>query len=615
MTELTLDTDLQPEQREYLGLVKMSADSLLVVLNDILDYSKIEAGKLDIDPINFQLRDSLGDTIDTLALRAEQLGLELVCHILPDVPDALISDPGRIRQIIVNLVGNAIKFTEKGEVVLRVKKESQTEDEVFLHFSVTDTGIGITSDQQKKIFGAFTQADSSTTRKFGGTGLGLAISTLLVKEMGGQLWVKSELGQGSEFHFTLCVGLQKGAAARQALAEPKSLRDLAVLVVDDNETNRYILKEILTSWHMRPTLAEDGKEALAVLDRIWNAGNKIPLVILDAQMPGMDGFTLAKQIRENTRFDEVKLIMLSSIGRRGDAARCGELRVDGYLTKPVKQSELLGTIATVFGDRLEERQTTLPSLVTRHSLRESCRHLHILLTEDNAVNQKLAARMLQKRGHTLVLANNGKEALAALAKDTFDLVLMDIQMPEMDGIQATEAIRREEEGTPNHIPIVAMTAHAMKGDREKCLTAGMDNYVSKPIKAQELFDVIEGSLTGFAEKKEKLSNEQIETEIFNKEDALAFVDGDMELLREIAELFAEDSKNQLQQIRQAIASSDAKTLERVAHTLKGAVGNFAKLEMMGREGDLSGAKEVLAILEKEIGRLKPALIAFCEKTE
>lgn len=636
MTELTLDTELQPEQREYLGLVKMSADSLLGVLNDILDYSKIEAGKLDIDPINFQLRDSLGDTIDTLALRAEQKGLELVCHILSDVPDSLISDPGRIRQIIVNLVGNAIKFTASGEVVLRVGKESQTEDEVFLHFSVTDTGIGIATDQQKIIFEAFTQADSSSTRKFGGTGLGLAISTLLVKEMGGQIWVKSELDKGSEFHFTLCVGLQKGAAAKLFLAEPKSLRGLPVLVVDDNQTNRYILKEILTNWHMKPTLAEDGKEALAVLDRIWNAGNKIPLVILDAQMPGMDGFSLAKLIRENPRFDYVKLIMLSSIGRRGDASLCGELRVDGYLTKPVKQSDLLGTIATVFGDRLEsplkdQSEEKRSTLVTRHSLRESCRHLHILLTEDNAINQKLAARMLQKRGHSLILANNGKEALRALAKDTFDLVLMDIQMPEMDGIEATQTIRRKEEGTSNHIPIVAMTAHAMKGDKEKCLAAGMDAYVSKPIKAQELFDVIEGPLTGFADKDETPSdaqqtpsNEQTEGEVFNKEEALAFADGDMELFAEITKLFAEGSTDQLQQIREAISSSNANALERVAHTLKGAVGNFAakgtfeaalKLEMIGREGDMNGAEEVLAILEKEIGRLKPALDAFCEKTE
>ncbi len=492
MGGLALGTDLTAEAREYVGMVKMSADSLLGLLNDILDYSKIEAGRLDIEPINFKLRDSLSDMVNTLALRAKQKGVELICHILPEVPDAFVGDPSRLRQIIVNLLGNAIKFTEAGEVVLRVETESQTEDNIGLHFSVIDTGIGIPADKQQIIFEAFSQAEQSTTREYGGTGLGLAISYRLVRLMGGRIWVESEEGKGSKFQFTTHFGLQKGVAVEQTPVDLEKLRDLFVLVVDDNSTNRYMLNEMLINWHMKPTLADGGQVALTTMDRAQNAGKFFDLVLLDAQMPEMDGFTLAKKIRQNPRFAKAKLVMLSSMGRRGDAARCGELNVDAYLTKPIRQSVLLDSIMTVFGKPQGETQ---PALVTRHSLRENRRHLNILLAEDNIVNQKLATRLLQKRGHSVMIANNGKEVLSILESGSFDIILMDIQMPEMDGYETTATIRLKEKETNKHIPIIAMTAHAMKGDRQLCLDAGMDGYVSKPIKTKELYDVIEGPLT------------------------------------------------------------------------------------------------------------------------
>jgi signal transduction histidine kinase/CheY-like chemotaxis protein len=625
MTELTLETELTSEQREYLSMVKMSADSLLLVINDVLDFSKIEAGKLDIEPIIFTLHDCLGDIVDSLALRAEQKDLELVCHILPDVPNALIGDPGRLRQIIVNLLGNAIKFTEKGEVILRVEKESQTRNELELHFSVIDTGVGIPADKQKIIFNAFSQVDGSTTRQYGGTGLGLAICSQLVKLMNGRVWVRSEEGKGSEFHFTVRFDLQEGMMAKQVPAALKSLQDLAVLIVDDNETNRYLLQEMLANWDMKPMLADGGLAALNAMDWAFNAGNPFALAIVDFQMPDMDGFELVKRIRENPRFAGIKIMILSSIGQRGDASRCGELNIEAYLTKPIKQSDLLDSIVTIFGKYPNESQSPL---VTRHSLRESRRQMHILLAEDNIINQKLAVRVLERRGHRVAVANDGLEALEALEKGVFDLVLMDIQMPRMGGLEAAGAIRRKEKKTGKRIPIIAMTAHAMKGDRESCMKMGMDGYISKPIKTEELFGVIEEPFTTEMEETAKIDSEKeqrkdtIEHDVFDKKAALSLVDGDIDLLKEIAELFVRESDKQLAGIDRAIAGGDGKTLEHTAHKLKGSLGNFAakkacdaalKLEITGREGDLSSAKEAHATLKKEIERLKPALAAFIKK--
>jgi PAS domain S-box-containing protein len=483
MTELALDTQLTPEQREYLGMVKASADSLLTVINDILDFSKIEAGKLDLESIEFSLRSSLEPAMKALALRAHEKGLELNCHVQPDVPDAVVGDPGRLRQVLVNLVGNAVKFTERGEVTVQVERQSE---EGRLHFSVQDTGIGIPPEKQAAIFESFTQADGSTARRYGGTGLGLTISRRLVEMMGGCMWVESTPGRGSTFHFTTCLGLGE-YLEEVAPAQESSLADVPVLVVDDNATNRSILEEILRGWRMKPTLAEDAPTALSRLEQALNEGKPFPLVLTDVNMPGMDGFTLVERIRENSRLAAATIMMLTSAGQRGDAARCRQLGVAAYLTKPVGQSELFDALVRVLSSM--ERETPA-ALVTRHSLREERKGPRVLLVEDNVVNQTLAVRLLEKRGCTVEVAANGREAVAAFEKRSFDLVFMDVHMPEMDGLEATAAIREREKATGTHTPIVAMTAHAMKGDREQCLAAGMDGYIAKPVRAQELFEVL-----------------------------------------------------------------------------------------------------------------------------
>jgi PAS domain S-box-containing protein len=489
MTELVLDTDLNSEQREYLNMAKLSADSLLTLINDILDYSKIEAGKLDIDAIDFNLRNSLGDSMKSLALRAHQKGLELAWDVQPDVPDDLIGDPGRLRQIIVNLAGNSIKFTHSGEVVTYVTAESKSEEFVQLHVTVADTGIGIPAEKQAAIFEAFTQADSSTTRKYGGTGLGLSISSRLVECMAGKIWVESEPGKGSRFHFTVRMGLQKADSAKPLRIAPEQLRGLPVLVVDDNETNRLILTKILRNWNMEPRETDGGPAAIAALEAAQKSGRKYPLILLDAQMPEMDGFALAGHIKKSPHGASATVLMLSSAGLRGDAERCRELGIAAYLTKPFKQSELLEAILAALGTI--PQPDAKPKLITRHSLREKgAQGLRILVAEDNAVNQVLVVRLLEKRGHKVQVAANGKQALACLQHGEFDVVLMDVQMPEMGGLEATAAIRENEKHTGAHIPIIAMTANAMNGDDEECLRHGMDAYVSKPLNLNALFEAI-----------------------------------------------------------------------------------------------------------------------------
>ncbi|MGO9272780.1 MAG: response regulator [Terriglobia bacterium] len=486
MTDLLLDTGLNPEQLDYAGMVKSSAESLLTIINDILDFSKIEAGKLELESIGFKLRDSIVPAIRTLALRAHQKGLELTCDIRPEVPEGVLADPSRLRQIIINLIGNAIKFTQRGEVGLKVALESRTQDQVRLHFVVHDTGIGIAPQKQKLIFEAFSQADGSTARKFGGTGLGLTISKRLVERMGGRIWVESVEGEGSAFHFTASLGVGKAAEPARAMATT-DLAGLAVLVVDDNATNCRILRETLSNWGMRPTLAESGT---AALECVKQAENRFALILTDVNMPDMDGFTLVKQLRQGPDpVVEAKVIMLTSAGQRGDAARCRELGVAAYLSKPVSQSELFDCIVRVLGT--SRSAVGSAALITHHTLREGKRKLHVLLAEDNAVNQKLAARLLEKHGHQVTVTANGREALAALDQESFDVVLMDVQMPEMDGFESTAAIRVREESTGRHLPIIAMTAHAMQGDQERCLAAGMDGYIAKPIKARELIDLLE----------------------------------------------------------------------------------------------------------------------------
>ena len=494
MTELVLDTDLSAEQREYLGLVKISAESLVSIINDVLDFSKIEAEKLELESIPFDLRESLGETMKAMSFRAHQKGLELVYDVQPEVPEGLLSDPGRIRQIVVNLIGNAIKFTERGEILVTVEQqldEANRADSVCLKFSVRDTGVGIPADKQSKVFDAFSQADGSMTRKYGGTGLGLTICTRLVENMGGRIWVESEPGKGSIFRFTIRLEIQTTPPVKPVPLSPEKLRDLSVLVVDDNYTNRRVLSGLLSRWGMKPTSVEGGNAALQALEVAKNVGHPFPLVLLDGQMPGMDGFTVAEQIYKNPDLAGATIMMLTSAGHLGDAARCRELNISAYLVKPIRPGELLDAIGLAVQKSAPDAAV---SLVTRHTLREIRHGIRVLLVEDNAVNQKLATALLEKRGFRVTTAANGHDALAAMQKDSFQLVLMDVQMPEMDGLEATAAIREGEKSTGAHIPIIAMTAHALKGDEERCLAAGMDAYISKPIRTSELFAVIENVL-------------------------------------------------------------------------------------------------------------------------
>ena len=490
MTDLVLDTELTSEQREYLGIVKSSADALLTVINDILDFSRMEAGKFELDPIDFNLRDAIGDTANAMALRAHQKGLELIVDVDAAVPHTLRGDAGRLRQILVNLLGNAIKFTPQGEVVLRVATEVAPQD-VVLHVSVRDTGVGIPLDRQKSVFEAFTQADGSVTRTYGGTGLGLTISSQLVRLMGGRLWVESEAGRGSTFHFTASFALVQAPAAVAAAPDAVDLRDLPVLVVDDNATNRRLLEEMVIGWRMVPTLAASAPEALAALRVAQESGRPFHLVLTDVHMPDMDGFTLAEAVNKDPTLAGAIIVMLTSAGQRGDAARCRELGIAAYLSKPIKRSELRDAILLALGGQSAERDR--PALVTRHSLREARQTGRILLVEDNRVNQLVARRLLESRGYTVVVANNGREALGILDEAAFvgfGCVLMDVQMPEMDGFECTAIIREREQTTGSHLQIIAMTAHAMAGDDARCLAAGMDAYLSKPIEATKFFDVV-----------------------------------------------------------------------------------------------------------------------------
>ncbi len=644
MTELTLDTELTHEQRDYLEMVKTSAESLLSVIDDILDFSKIEARKLQLDSIGFDLWSVVGDTLRSLAVRADQKGLELACHIPSEVPQAVVGDPGRLRQVIVNLVGNAIKFTERGEVVADVQVEGQSEGVVCLHFTIHDTGIGIPCEEQQRIFDPFAQADASTTRRYGGTGLGLTITAQLIAMMGGRIWVESAVGQGSTFHFTVCLGLPQSpaappalsgtapeeeagiASARSAASWPANMTGVPVLVVDDNATNRRILEEILAHWGMRPLAVASGQAALAALERAAAAGEPFPLVLLDGHMPEMDGFTLAGQIQQRPELTGTTILMLTSAGHPEDTVRCRQMGISAYLLKPVKRSELATAIQTALGRSCQP--SGAPSAPTSRPLSAGRQPLHILLAEDNRINQKLAVRLLEKEGHTVVLAGTGQEALDQLKQQTFDLVLMDVEMPELDGLAATTHIRRQEEGLGLRLPIIAMTAHALKGDRERCLSAGMDGYVAKPIRAQELFAAIEAvrpasagpCRSGPAEAGRTASLDPKDG--FDRLEALARVCGDEGLLRELVVLFLSSCPELVAELSEAVAQRDSTALQRVAHTIKGGVGTFGRsavfeaaqlLETLGRNRDWSHVEEACKALEEALANLKPALAGLLEE--
>ncbi|MGI6415745.1 MAG: response regulator [Thermoguttaceae bacterium] len=605
MTELVLETPLDHSQREYLRMVLESSESLLSILNDVLDFSKIEAGKLDLERAPFDLREVVGDTMKSLAFRAHMKGLELACRIDPGVPERLVGDGGRLRQVVVNLVGNAIKFTESGEVVLELSGELLSDQSARLLVSVRDTGIGIPEQRRQGIFNAFEQADLSTTRRFGGSGLGLAISNRLVEMMGGRIWLESTPGEGSTFYFTAVFELAPGV-------EPARMTHLVtgtpVLVVDDNATNRRILHEMLSSWGMKPTLAAGVSEAIALAEQAQRAGSPFPLILTDANMPELDGFDLARHIRQHEQLGSTVVMMLTSGGYPDGISRCNELGIAAYLLKPIKQSELFDAVVMSLGIRGGPMEP-----VQRADL---CCHvppLRVLLAEDSLVSQKLAVGLLERHGHQVVVANHGREAIAALQSQEFDLVLMDVQMPEMDGYDATAAIRAMERGSSKHIPIVAMTAHAMKGDRQRCLQAGMDGYVAKPIRAAVLFQAIADVLAGHTtETSGELAEEEPKTPGVDWHEALNAVGGDRALLNDVVRGFLEECPRLVETLRNAVSQSDQRQVADAAHQLKGVLRYFGlgeayqtawRVEKAARQGDLLLAPEDLEQLEAATAQL------------
>jgi PAS domain S-box-containing protein len=614
MTELTLDTELSGEQLEYIDALKQSAYSLMSLINDILDFSKVEAGRLELEDIAFDLRTTMEGVGEILAPRASEKELELAVHVREDIPAAVRGDPARLRQILINLGGNAIKFTHHGEVVLRAEIEEQNNEKAVVRFSVLDTGIGIPRDKQETIFETFRQADGSTTRKYGGTGLGLAISKQLVELMGGRIWVESEPERGSTFCFTIPFECLPEREPMERVSY-EDIRGMLMLIVEDHRTSRTVLREMLSCFGCRTIEASSGSEGLRLLRQAVTSGQRVQFAFLDANLPDMNGFEVACAIQQDELLRPTRLIMLTSVGTRGDAARAQEAGISAYLTKPVKQSQLLDAIVTVLGLGGEE-DSGQQQLVTRHTLAEDRRKqtAHILLAEDNEVNQKVAERLLTKAGYIVDVADNGVEALRALERHgRYDLVLMDIQMPEMDGFETTAAIRRDKrwEG----IPVVAMTAHALKGDEERCLSAGMDDYLTKPIQPEKLFSTIERwTGAGAMSAKERLNGEKkTREEPIDVDKALERFDGDAGFFREIVAEFLGMLPEQLGTLRAGVQNCDGTTIERAAHTLKGAAANIGaekvrntalQLEEIGRAGQLSAIEAVLRQLEVDLKSLK-----------
>lgn len=654
MTELLLDTKLDSSQREYVRMVHESGEALLSVINDVLDFSKIESGKFELDPIDFCLQDNMGDTMRSLALRAHRKQLELAYHIAPDVPEVVFGDASRLRQVVVNLVGNAIKFTEVGEVVVDVSLQSLQNDRAQLHFIVTDTGIGIPPEKLEHVFGAFDQVDSSITRRYGGTGLGLAISRRLVEMMGGSIWVESELGQGSAFHFNIEFEVIPDSPHRGIAVDPERLHGLRVLVVDDNATNLRILEEMLSVRGMRPTTCSNAVEAIDILQAAKDSDSPYPLILTDVNMPQVDGFSLARRIKENVRLCESVIMVLTSGDRAGDRELCRELGIAAHLMKPIKQSELMDAIVLAMGgmDESESEASEAPGhAVTLPPLR-------ILLAEDAVANQLLAVGILKKWDHTIEVAVNGFETIDKLQQSAYDLILMDVQMPEMDGLEATRKIRKlESEGALVHlgierIPIVAMTAHAMKGDRERCLDAGMDGYVSKPIRvaglAREIRRVLRlevdshtahpantppelpdqaeahGSPAAESAKDESMTEASGQQGLINWGAALSATGGDVPLLKDVIGAFLQECPLHLRQLEEAIQASDAPTVKRLGHTIKGAMRTFGadqarmpaeQIEQSGNNGDLSVASEHLPTLKGLLEHVFAELQAYRDQPD
>ena len=631
MVDLALETELTREQREYLNLVKSSAEHLLTVINDILDFSKIEAGKLDLHEIEFDLIDLIGETLKTLAPRVALKELELTYDLGKEIPRFVAGDPARLRQIFLNLLGNAIKFTERGEVGLTVVSCAHSgvpTQGLCLEFMVHDTGIGIPPAKQVEVFSAFSQADGMVTRKYGGTGLGLTITKQLVEMMGGRIHVESEEGKGSRFIFQ--VWLRPAVEPEEISRQESCLKDIPVLVVDDIDTNLHVLSLMLERLHVQKhDQADSGQMALDMLDQARQAGNPYRLVLLDARMPGLDGFAVAERLRNDPRHDQTALLMLTSSGMRGDSLRCKELGLEAYLTKPVTLMELRHAMEATL-----ERTPSDNKLITRHVLREennmqTSRTQHILLAEDNIVNQKLAVKLLEKQGYLVSLAENGRLAIeawetATAASTPFDLILMDMMMPEMDGLEATRRIREMEQASGGHIPIIAMTANAMQGDKERCLQAGMDGYVSKPVKPESLYEEIRrftrSQTTGEMQHAKASTTTDQKKEhalpVYDRADALSRIADDEDLLNTLIEMFQSDAPGYIHEIETALTAGDMTKLVRAAHTLKGVLATFSArraealtktFEKCAIEGDTTACANLLAPLTAEVETFLRAL--------
>ncbi len=568
MTRLALDTELNTEQREYLELVKTSADALLHIVNDILDFSKIEAGKMELELTEFNLPDLLSQTTRSIALRAHQKGLELLLDIDPKIPEVMIGDPGRLRQVVINLLGNAIKFTEHGEIVVKavLSPHQNKADKITLYLSVRDTGIGIPSEKFQTIFESFSQADSSTTRKYGGTGLGLTITTRLVELMGGCIWVESEVGQGSTFFIEIVVG--KADAVIQPHYKAAPLKDLSVLIVDDNASNRQLATELLCRWGMRPFAVTSASEAIKELSQ---SGDDYRLLLVDARMPGTSGFRVVEYLRSHPELSALPIMMLTSEGQREDAVRCRELGISAYLLKPYSQSDLFDTLVNTLG------QSEIPSsLVNSGSeMRQNRRKLHILLAEDNSINQVLATRLLEKFGHSVDVAGNGLVAVEKWQAERYDLILMDVDMPELNGYDATARIRDLERQQGGHIPVVGLTAHAMQGSREECLAAGMDGYLSKPIDTEALWRELEAIDPAESAGPFVAETRAFEVQYrFNLDRALGLMDNDMTLFREMVQIYLAEYPGYLGRLEDAVLHGDADRTRHFAHSLKGMISVF-----------------------------------------
>jgi len=626
MAELAMDTAVDNNQMNLFNIINREAETLLNLISDILDFSKIEAGKLKLEEIPFDLRVMIEDVGSSLGITAEQKGLEFISFLSPDVPARLIGDPTRLRQVLMNLAGNSIKFTHKGEIYIKGEMLEDLGDEIKIRVLVKDTGIGIPKDQQSRIFESFTQGDGSTTRKYGGTGLGTSICKQLIEMMRGEIGLASEEGKGSTFWFTAVLAKQTGKTIILAKKEV-DLTGLRVLVVDDNKTNRFILMEHLNSWGCCPAEATDGLEALSILNESVSAKKLFDLILTDFQMPGMSGFTLAKEVKAGV-FKGVPIIVITSAGKVGDGKICRDLGIEGYLTKPTRRDDLRKAIESILERSCPEEDHTAPQLVTRHTITEEYRqNIRILIVEDYPTNQQVAIRHLRGGGYQVDLAENGQQAVEAYKRKHYDLILMDIQMPVMDGYEATGTIRNLEAGLKEgnetkqsaKIPIIAMTAHALKGDREKCLTAGMDDYISKPLKRKQLLDIVDKWVIPPSESRKEPEQDQSKVVPIKKDNPIDFekaldeFEGDEEFLMELLLTFLENVRTQIKAIRQAISDGDADLVRREAHSIKGGAANLTaddlcsvanELEKIGKSSTLEGSIEVLGQLEKEFCRLE-----------